>query len=272
MVWLCASTATVAQPTVETTVQAHSTTVSSLPKHTYFDTDSFELYVDNCVSRCITNDLRDFVDTPVPADVKIYGTNGTSSGTLMGTVEWPIEDDTGRIHKIRIPCTIYAESNRNKLLSPQHWSHEANDRYPTRNGTWCATLDDRVILFWDQQRYKKTVFLLPNRTNVGIIRSAHGTRSFERAYRTITRHAGSNSVLAMPTVLDTVIHHVDEYDPADTPVGDVMVPVVSDDEEDRQDENSQELPQESQQEDPPEAQNNTDDGAKQHSMSLQNFI
>jgi hypothetical protein len=70
MVWLCASTATVAQPTVERAVQAHSTTVDSLPRHTYFDTDSYDLYVDNCASRCITNDLRDFVDTPVPADGK----------------------------------------------------------------------------------------------------------------------------------------------------------------------------------------------------------
>jgi hypothetical protein len=120
MAWMYVSTSTVgALPTKERSVHAHATTVNSLPKHTYFDTDSYELYVDNCASRCITNDLKDFIDTPVPADVKIYGTNGTSSGTLMGTVEWPIEDDTGRVHNIRIPRTIYSESNRSKLLSPQ---------------------------------------------------------------------------------------------------------------------------------------------------------
>ncbi len=117
MVWLCASTVTVAQPTTETTIQAHAATVSSLPKHTYFNTDSYELYVDSCASRCITNDPRDFVDTPIPADIKIlYGTNGTSSGMLMGTVEWPIEDDTGCVHRIRMPRTIYSESNGSKLL------------------------------------------------------------------------------------------------------------------------------------------------------------
>jgi hypothetical protein len=172
----------------------------------------------------------------------------------MGTVEWPIEDDTGCIHKIRIPRTVYAESNRNKLLSPQHWSQEANDRYPTRNGTWCATLDDRVILFWDQQRYKKTVFLLPNRTNVGIIRSAHGTQKFERAFQTISKRAGKDSIIAMPTVLDTVIHQVDEYEPEHTQAqeGDVTLPVVSDDEEDRYEENLQENHQESQGRDPQE--------------------
>ncbi len=246
MVWLCASTAVAAQPTVETTVQAHATTLSSLPKHTYFDTDSFELYVDNCASQCITNDLRDFVDTPVPADVKIYGTNGTSSGTLMGTVEWPVEDDTGRVHRIRIPRTIYSEGNRSKLLSPQHWSQEANDRSPVRNGTWCATLDDRIILFWDQQQCKKTTYLLPNRTNVGIIRSAHGTQKYERAYKSILKRAGSECIVAMPTVLDTVAHYIEEYEDKHTHSDMTVahVPVVSDDESEEQEsqvENPQEI-------------------------------
>jgi hypothetical protein len=184
----------IAQPTVETTVQAHATTVSALPKHAYFDTDSYKLYVDNYASRCITNNLSDFVDPPVPADVKIYGTNGISSGTLMETVEWPIENDTGRVHNVRIPRTIYSDNNRSKLLSPQHWSQEANDRYPVRNGTWCATLDDRIILFWDQQKYQKTVYLLPDRANVGIIRSAHGAQKYERAYKAISKMAGTGGI------------------------------------------------------------------------------
>jgi len=106
----------------------------------------------------------------------------------MGTVEWPIEDDTGRVHKIRIPRTIYSENNRSKLLSPQHWSQESNDRHPIRNGTWCATLDDRIVLFWDQQRHKKTVYLLPDRSNVGVIRSAHGTNAYVKAHNYIVKN------------------------------------------------------------------------------------
>lgn len=225
MVWLYASTAVAAQPTVETTIQAHSTTVSSLPKHTYFDTDSFESYVYNCASRCITNDLWDFVDTPIPVNVKIFGTNRTSSGTLMGTVEWPIEDETRQVHRICIPRTIYSESNRSKLLLPQHWCQEANDRNPICNGTWCATLDDRIILFWDQQQYKKTAYLLLNRMNVDIIYSAHDTKKFERACRTIIKPSG-DSIVAMPTVLDTVVHHVDEYEDEYMP-NESAVPIVS---------------------------------------------
>jgi hypothetical protein len=75
MAWICTATTAAALSVSERSekrVQAHATTISSLPKHTYFDTDSYELYMDNCASRCITNDLRDFIDTPVPADVRIY--------------------------------------------------------------------------------------------------------------------------------------------------------------------------------------------------------
>jgi hypothetical protein len=198
--------------------------------------------------------LRDFIDTPVPADVKIYGTNGTSSGTLMGTVEWPIEDDAGHVHRIRIPRTIYSASNRSKLLSPQHWRQEANDRYPIRNGTWCATLDDRIILFWGQQQYKKTAYLLPNRTNVGIIRSAHGTQNFEGACRSIVKNARDGKV-AMPTILDTVTHYVDEYDDhEEAPIrGRGTVPVVSDEEDEEPGEAGEAIPQEI----PPEIQDDT---------------
>ena len=57
----------------------------------------------------------------------------------MGTVEWLIENDTGKLHNIRIPNSVYSAGNKSKLHSPQHWIQEAKDRYPIKNGTWCAT-------------------------------------------------------------------------------------------------------------------------------------
>jgi hypothetical protein len=68
----------------------------STPIHTVFHPTSYDIYVDNCASRSITNNLIDFINKPVQADVRIHGTNGVSTGTLMGTVEWEIEDDNGR--------------------------------------------------------------------------------------------------------------------------------------------------------------------------------
>lgn len=61
--------------------------------HTSFYMDSYDIYVDNCASRSMTKWLAGFVNAPVPADVCIQGTNGTLTGTLMGTVQWAIEDD-----------------------------------------------------------------------------------------------------------------------------------------------------------------------------------
>jgi hypothetical protein len=104
----------------------------STPLHTNFYPSSYDIYVDNCASRSITNNMSDFIDKPTQADVRICGTNGVSTGTLMGTVEWEIEDDNGTVHKIRIPNTIYSSVNRNRLLSPQHWAQGANDKYPIR--------------------------------------------------------------------------------------------------------------------------------------------
>jgi len=95
---------------------------------------------------------------------------------------------------------------------------------------------------------------------VGVIRSAHGTKAYVKAHKSIVKNAG-DSIVAMPTVLDTVVHHIDEYGTYETS-DDTVLPIVSDDEEDGQEEKNQEnlqtdpqeIPQESQQD-----QTNQDD-------------
>jgi hypothetical protein len=178
--------------------------------HTDYHTSTYDIYVDNCASRSITNCMEDFVDEPIPADICICGTNGTSKGTLMGTVEWEIEDDQGRTHKIRVPNTIYSANNRSRLLSPQHWAQGANDKYPIRYGTWCATYDDRIILYWDQRRYSRTAYLLNENSNIGVIRGVRNM-SGEKHYARIAK-AFRNEIIAMPAVLETIRHSVDEYE------------------------------------------------------------
>ncbi|CAB9508477.1 unknown protein [Seminavis robusta] len=53
--------------------------------HSY-DTDSVLIAIDNCSSRCITNCMQDFIDTPKKVNVSVQGIGGTVMATYKGTV------------------------------------------------------------------------------------------------------------------------------------------------------------------------------------------
>ena len=53
-----------------------------------------------------------------------------------------------------------------------------NDHHPNKNGTWCATYDYTIVLYWDQNKYKYTVPLTPNSKNAGMLRTAPGIRKY----------------------------------------------------------------------------------------------
>ena len=75
----------------------------------------------------------------------------------IGTIRWRITDDDGIVHEIIIENALFARKSPVKLLSPQHWSQSANDNIPKKRGTWCAQYDDEIVLYWDQEEYKKSV-------------------------------------------------------------------------------------------------------------------
>ena len=167
-----------------------------------FDTDSFDILVDNGASRSITNNRKDFIDTPRLVRTVIEGYSGTSEASLIGTVRWTIADDQGLEHNIILPNTILDEKAKKRILSPQHWSQTANDHYPNKYGTWCATLDDQIILLWDQRKYSRSIPLEPNKTNVGIMRSASGTTKYCKSCVRIEDELGQK-LLAMPTIFES---------------------------------------------------------------------
>jgi hypothetical protein len=74
-----------------------------------------------------------------------------------GTLEWPIEDDLGRIHKIQIKNALYVPRSPICLLSPQHWGQQANDEFPNKRGTWVGDYPDCCILYWNQSKFQQTV-------------------------------------------------------------------------------------------------------------------
>ena len=141
------------------------------------DSDSYVIAVDNCCTTSITNDLKDFISPPKTVNQFVSGMGGRVLAIKKGTVRWRIEDDDGKVHVITLPGTLYAENAPFRLLSPQHWSQQANDNHPLPRGTWCATYADSVMLQWGQRRFTRTITYCP-RSNVGKFRSAPGVRTY----------------------------------------------------------------------------------------------
>jgi len=147
-------------------------TYSRYPRRVHFDMISYEILVDNCCSKSITNCLEDFVAPPRSSSIIIKGFNGATATTKVGTVQWRLQDDTGQVHTITFPETYYSESVEKRLLSPQHWAQVAKQG----KGTKCTTYHDCIDLSWGKGQYKKTIS--PSSSNVGVITAPPGITSF----------------------------------------------------------------------------------------------
>ena len=115
----------VALVTIDNKYGTNGTARNTMP----YDTDSFPIKVDNCCTRCITNDIKDFEGTTKRSDVTVQGIKGGYSNVRVGTIVWYIEDDEGRVHKVRVPNSLYVPSMPHRLLSPQHWGYETHDEH-----------------------------------------------------------------------------------------------------------------------------------------------
>jgi hypothetical protein len=76
-----------------------------------------------------------------------------------------------------------------RLLSPQHWAQEVNDHYPNDNGEWCATYNDGVGIFWNQQKFKKTINIDPDKSNVAIMWTVDGINNSSKMTKRISKLA-----------------------------------------------------------------------------------
>lgn len=151
------------------------------PRRLSFDSDSFTIYVDNCASRCMTNDSSHFISPLKPTDrskrVKVKGISNFLNVEGEGTIRWRWEDDQGRVHQHIIRGALYVPNLPFCLLSPQHWAKQADDNYPRRRGTYCGTYDDACELHWDQRQYRRTLQWDPA-TNTASFRSASGATTY----------------------------------------------------------------------------------------------
>ena len=133
--------------------------------------------IDDGASACITIDLKDFVGRSCRINQRIKGVAGHAQATHRGTVQWKIEDDSGKVHSINISGTYYMAGMPNQIFSPQHFAQVANDHNPKPEGTRSITNSKNITLFWGQRRYTKTI-LLDKNLNIGLTWSAPGSEAF----------------------------------------------------------------------------------------------
>jgi len=112
-------------------LQAAATARNSL-NHLHFDTESVPIQVDNCCSKCSTNDINDVVPTSIKKTTKkIRGFKGEECATTCrGTIHWSWDNDQGLQHMFLIPNSYFIPQAMSRLLCPQHWAQEAADHSP----------------------------------------------------------------------------------------------------------------------------------------------
>jgi hypothetical protein len=143
-----------------------------------FDTDSFMIGIDNCASRCLTDNKRDFVGPLQRHTTKIKGIGGNQDSQWTGTVKWPIIDDEGRKHELLIPNTVLVPKGSLpfRLLSPQHFAQEnlANGTDKRPRGTLSLTSGQDHILSWADKQFTLTAPLTSG-SNIALIDVAPDT-------------------------------------------------------------------------------------------------
>ena len=150
-----------------------------------FDSDSQALMLDDGTWACITNDKNDFIEPPQWVDHKVKGIKGHAKATHRGIIKWYLEDNNGLVHVMVITGAYLIPEASTRILLPQHLAQQADDHYPSEEGTGALTTSKSITCFWPQRHFSKTVPLDP-KTNVGLTTTASGTRSFRAFCTTVT--------------------------------------------------------------------------------------
>ena len=136
--------------------------------------------LDDGASASITNDHNDFIQKPRGKKHNVQGIAGSAQATLCGTIQWYLDDDQGCSHKFTILNTYYITIAPTRILSPQHFAQQIEDHKPMAEGIGCVTNSKSVTLFWDQQKYTKTIYF-DLKLNIAMTRTSSGSKVF-RAY------------------------------------------------------------------------------------------
>lgn len=150
----------------------------------YFDSDSYELYVDPCASACASPHESDFVNlTPVQTSINGIGKSGVAA-THKGTLRWIIEDDNGLATELLIPDSFYAPGMGVRLFAPHFVAQQLGNNMSYQSFTW-----DGALTWTDHGDQRTRTIGLDPSSNVPIMRSAgsfHQVRSYlTQAYSSV---------------------------------------------------------------------------------------
>ena len=140
------------------------------------DSDSQSLMIDDGASACITNHKADFVDEPLKISRKVKEIKGHARAMHRGAVQWMIEEDDGLVHALMIQGAYLVPEVTTKIMSQQHLVQQMHGNSPNSEGMGSIMTSKSVTLFWNQQKYYKTVPLDP-KLNGGMTITAPGTKS-----------------------------------------------------------------------------------------------
>jgi hypothetical protein len=165
-----------------------------------FDSDSFRIGVDTHATACMSPEASDFIPNsirPFPSQnggIRAYGKGPLLKINGLGTIRWVLEDDNGVPHPILLPNSIYCKQGTQRLLSPQHWSAEAN-KEGTLNPDSTRSIqyhDRNVLYFGPKGEFRKSIFNHSS-TNVPSFFTAAGTHTY-KYYSSQVHHVHSAKI------------------------------------------------------------------------------
>jgi hypothetical protein len=158
-------------------ILAHQAKVRDTQADFVIDSDSKRVGVDNRASAYISGDISDFDGPMVDSHKVVRGFGGIRvKGIQQGTAVLRIEDDEGRVHRIKLRNSYYVPGSKDRLLSPQHFAQQMKRQ--SKGPATETTDDEKVVLTWGRDGcYKLTVPLDPV-TNVATLRTAPSYENF----------------------------------------------------------------------------------------------
>jgi hypothetical protein len=103
-------------------IEAKSATKKERKVRMEFDTDSFDILIDNYCSHTLTNDITDYIEPPVKSSVRVRGYNGSTNSTKVGTVKWT------KMTMVKFITSYYQIHIIHLQLKPDYYHHNIEPR------------------------------------------------------------------------------------------------------------------------------------------------